>query len=94
MQAAGISLYGNRLTERIARAQGLQNAQQVSGLLPDAVAKPMMQKASVDRFDALYSAIDIMPLLANDDSLGVDSVATQTMPLGAATHAYDIFHNK
>ena len=28
-------------------------AQQVTGLLPDAIAKPMMQKAGVDRLDAL-----------------------------------------
>jgi threonine dehydrogenase-like Zn-dependent dehydrogenase len=35
-------------------------AQQVTGLLPDALAKPMMQKAGVDRLAALYSAIDIV----------------------------------
>jgi threonine dehydrogenase-like Zn-dependent dehydrogenase len=35
-------------------------AQQVTGLLPDAVAKPMMQRAGVDRLEALYSAIDIV----------------------------------
>jgi threonine dehydrogenase-like Zn-dependent dehydrogenase len=35
-------------------------AQQVTGLLPDAIAKPMMQKAGVDRLGALYSAIDIV----------------------------------
>ena len=107
-------------------------AQQVTGLLPDALAKPMMQKAGVDRLDALYSAIDIvrrggtisligvyggmadplpmltlfdkqiqlrmgqanvkkwvddiMPLLTDDDPLGVDTFATHTLPLdrGAA----------
>ena len=35
-------------------------AQQITGLLPDTLAKPMMQKAGVDRLDALYSAIDIV----------------------------------
>jgi threonine dehydrogenase-like Zn-dependent dehydrogenase len=35
-------------------------AQQVTGFLPDVVAKPMMQKAGVDRLGALYSAIDIV----------------------------------
>src|ERR1700712_5404081 len=35
-------------------------AQQITGLLPDAIAKPMMQKAGVDRLDAIYSAIDIV----------------------------------
>ena len=107
-------------------------AQQLTGLLPDAVAKPMMQKAGVDRLDALYSAIDIvrrggtisligvyggmadplpmltlfdkqiqlrmgqanvknwvddiMPLLTDDDPLGVDSFATHTLPLAEAPH--------
>jgi threonine dehydrogenase-like Zn-dependent dehydrogenase len=115
-------------------------AQQVTGLLPDAVAKPMMQKVGVDRLDALYSAIDIvrrggtisligvyggmadplpmltlfdkqiqlrmgqanvkkwvddiMPLLTDDDPLGVDSFATHTLPLDEAPHAYDIFQKK
>ena len=115
-------------------------AQQVTGLLPDALAKPMMQKAGIDRLGALYSAIDIvrrggtisligvyggmadplpmltlfdkqiqlrmgqanvkkwvddiMPLLTDDDPLGVDSFATHTMPLDAAPQAYDIFQKK
>jgi threonine dehydrogenase-like Zn-dependent dehydrogenase len=115
-------------------------AQQITGLLPDALAKPMMQKASVDRLDALYSAIDIvrrggtisligvyggmadplpmltlfdkqvqlrmgqanvkkwvddiMPLLTDDDPLGVDSFASHTLPLAEAPHAYDIFQKK
>ena len=115
-------------------------AQQVTGLLPDAIAKPMMQKAGVDRLDALYSAIDIvrrggtisligvyggmadplpmltlfdkqiqlrmgqanvkkwvddiMPLLTDDDPLGVDTFATHTLPLDQAPHAYDIFQKK
>ena len=115
-------------------------AQQVTGLLPDAIAKPMMQKAGVDRLAALYSAIDIvrrggtisligvyggmadplpmltlfdkqiqlrmgqanvkkwvddiMPLLTDDDPLGVDTFATHTLPLAEAPHAYDIFQKK
>ena len=115
-------------------------AQQVTGFLPDALAKPMMQKAGVDRLEALYSAIDIvrrggtisligvyggmadplpmltlfdkqiqlrmgqanvkkwvddiMPLLTDDDPLGVDSFATHTLPLDEAPHAYDIFQKK
>jgi threonine dehydrogenase-like Zn-dependent dehydrogenase len=115
-------------------------AQQVTGLLPDALAKPMMQKAGVDRLAALYSAIDIvrrggtislsgvyggmadplpmltlfdkqiqlrmgqanvkkwvddiMPLLSDDDPLGVESFATHTLPLDEAPHAYDIFQKK
>lgn len=117
-----------------------QLAQRVTGLLPDAVAKPMMQKAGIDRLDALYSAIDIvrrggtisligvyggmadplpmltlfdkqvqlrmgqanvkkwvddiMPLLTDDDPLGVDNFATHTLPLAEAPHGYDIFQKK
>ena len=115
-------------------------AQQVTGLLPDAIAKPMMQRAGVDRLDALYSAIDIvrrggtislsgvyggmtdplpmltlfdkqiqlrmgqanvkkwvgdiMPLLTDDDPLGVDTFATHTLPLDQAPYGYDIFQKK
>ncbi len=115
-------------------------AQQVTGLLPDAIAKPLLHKVSVDRLAALYSAIDIvrrggtisvigvyggmadplpmltlfdkqiqlrmgqanvkkwvddiMPLLTDDDPLGVDSFATHTLPLAEAPHAYDIFQKK
>ncbi|MFA5708846.1 zinc-dependent alcohol dehydrogenase [Mycolicibacterium sp.] len=115
-------------------------AQQLTGLLPDALAKPLLQKAGVDRLDALYSAIDIvrrggtvsligvyggmadpipmlslfdkqvtlrmgqanvkrwvddiMPLLTDDDPLGVDSFATHVLPLEEAPHAYEIFQKK
>ncbi|MET0900293.1 MAG: zinc-dependent alcohol dehydrogenase [Mycobacterium sp.] len=114
--------------------------QQLTGLLPDAVAKPMMRKAGVDRLEALYSAIDavrrggtisligvyggmadplplltmfdkqlqvrmgqanvkkwvddIMPLLTDEDPLGVDTFATHTLPLDEAPHAYEIFQKK
>ncbi len=115
-------------------------AQQLTGYLPDFLAKPLMQKAGIDRLDALYSAIDIvrrggtisvigvyggmadplpmltlfdkqvqlrmgqanvrkwvpeiMPLLTDDDPLGVDGFATHTLPLDRAPHAYDIFQRK
>ncbi|ROZ89204.1 zinc-dependent alcohol dehydrogenase [Gordonia sp. OPL2] len=114
--------------------------QQAVGLLPDAVAEPLMQQAGVDRLAAFYSAIDIvrrggtislsgvyggtadpipmltlfdkqiqlrmgqanvkkwvpsiMPLLHDDDPLGVDSFATHELPLDDAPHAYDIFQKK
>ena len=131
IDAVGMEAHGSPVTKL---------AQQVTGLLPDSVAKPMMRRAGVDRLDALYSAIDIvrrggtisligvyggmadplpmltlfdkqiqlrmgqanvkkwvddiMPLLTDDDPLGVDSFATHTLPLGEAPHAYDIFQNK
>ena len=37
---------------------------------------------------------DIMPLLTDDDPLGVDTFATHTLPLAEAPHAYDIFQKK
>lgn len=37
---------------------------------------------------------DIMPLLGDDDPLGVDSFATHELSLGEAPHAYDIFQKK
>jgi threonine dehydrogenase-like Zn-dependent dehydrogenase len=36
----------------------------------------------------------IMPLLTDDDPLGVDSFATHHLPLAEAPHAYDIFQKK
>jgi threonine dehydrogenase-like Zn-dependent dehydrogenase len=115
-------------------------AQQATGLLPDAAAKPLMQTAGVDRLSALYSAIDIvrrggtisligvyggmadplpmltlfdkqvtlrmgqanvkrwvddiMPLLVDDDPLGVDTFASHVLPLDQAPYAYEIFQKK
>ncbi|MDT5130676.1 MAG: hypothetical protein QOH54_6320 [Mycobacterium sp.] len=115
-------------------------AQQLTGLLPDTLAKPLMKKAGVDRLDALYNAIDvvrrggtisligvyggmadpmpmltlfdkqvqlrmgqanvkkwvddIMPLLTDDDPLGVDAFATHTLPLADASYAYEVFQKK
>jgi threonine dehydrogenase-like Zn-dependent dehydrogenase len=41
-------------------APGAKLAQQVTGLLPDRVAAKFMQKAGIDRLNALYLAIDIV----------------------------------
>ncbi|MBY6368599.1 zinc-dependent alcohol dehydrogenase [Rhodococcoides corynebacterioides] len=114
--------------------------QQLAGLLPDALSKPMMQRAGVDRLGALYSAIDIarrggtislsgvyggaadpmpmltmfdkqlrlhmgqanvkrwvddiLPLLTDDDPLGVDDFATHTVPLEDAPRMYELFQKK
>jgi threonine dehydrogenase-like Zn-dependent dehydrogenase len=115
-------------------------AHKLVGLLPDAVAKPMMQHVGVDRLAALYSAIDvvrrggtisisgvyggaadpmpmlqmfdkqiqlrmgqanvwnwvpsILPLLTDEDPLGVDGFATHTVPLSEAPDAYEMFQKK
>ena len=37
---------------------------------------------------------DIMPLLADDDPLGVDTFATHRLPLAEAPHAYEMFQKK
>ncbi len=37
---------------------------------------------------------DILPLLTDDDPLGVDGFATHHLPLSEAPHAYEIFQNK
>jgi threonine dehydrogenase-like Zn-dependent dehydrogenase len=119
---------------------GAKITQAAAGLLPDAVAKPMMKHAGVDRLNAFEAAIDvvrrggtvslagvyggaadpinmmklfdkqiqlrmgqcnvkrwvddIMPLLGDDDPLGVDGFATHVLPIDDAPHAYEIFQKK
>lgn len=51
IDAVGMEAHGSPVAEVM---------QRVTGLLPDAVAKKMMQTAGVDRMDAVYSAIDIV----------------------------------
>jgi len=48
-----------------------------------------MGQANVKRW-----ADDIMPLLTDDDPLGVDTFATHVLPLDDAPHAYEIFQKK
>jgi threonine dehydrogenase-like Zn-dependent dehydrogenase len=119
---------------------GMHVVHKLVGLLPDAVAEPMMQKAGMDKMAALYSACDIvrrggtvslsgvyggaadplpmltlfdkqvqlrmgqanvkrwvpdiLPLLQDDDPLGVDSFATHHLPLDEAPAAYQMFQEK
>jgi threonine dehydrogenase-like Zn-dependent dehydrogenase len=115
-------------------------AQAMVGLLPDALAQPLMKNVGIDRLAALYSAIDIvrrggtislsgvyggaadplpmltmfdkqiqlrmgqanvkrwvddiMPLLNDEDVLGVDTFATHRIPLADAARAYETFQKK
>ncbi|GAA1979580.1 alcohol dehydrogenase catalytic domain-containing protein [Amycolatopsis minnesotensis] len=115
-------------------------AQQIAGLLPDALSEKLMRTAGVDRMHALYQAIDIvrrggtislsgvyggmadplpmltifdkqirlhtgqanvhrwvrdlLPLLSDDDPLGVDTFATHHVPLTDAPAAYEMFQKK
>ncbi|MDF2827771.1 MAG: molecular chaperone GroES [Mycobacterium sp.] len=58
-----------------------KTAQQISGLLPDAIAKPMMENVGVDRLDALYSAIDIVRRGGTVSLSGVYGGAADPMPM-------------
>ena len=115
-------------------------AQKLVGLIPDAIAAKMMEKAGVDRLSVINAAIDgvrrggtislsgvyggmldplplmtmfdkqvnlrmgqanvkrwiddIMPLLEDEDVLGVDGFATHRLPLDAAPEAYETFQKK
>lgn len=114
--------------------------QKVASLLPDALQAKVMQRAGVDRLNALYTAIDvvrrggtisligvyggmadpmpmlqlfdkqvqlrmgqanvkrwvddILPLLTDDDPLGVDTFATHHLPLASGPDAYAMFQQK
>jgi threonine dehydrogenase-like Zn-dependent dehydrogenase len=119
---------------------GAKLAQTATGLLPDAVAEKLMERAGIDRLHAFHLAIDIvrrggtisligvyggmadplpmltifdkqiqlrmgqanvkrwagdiMPLLTDDDPLGVDSFHTHQVPLDQAPEAYEKFQKK
>lgn len=114
--------------------------QWATGLLPDAAARKLMERAGIDRLTALLTAIDvvrrggtisvsgvyggaadplplltlfdkqiqlrmgqanvkhwvpdILPLLGDDDPLGVDGFATHHLPLEDAPEAYATFQSK
>jgi len=56
-------------------------AQQMVGLLPDAIARPLMEKAGVDRLGALYSAIDIVRRGGTISLSGVYGGMADPMPM-------------
>jgi S-(hydroxymethyl)glutathione dehydrogenase/alcohol dehydrogenase len=131
IDAVGMEAHGSPVTKTI---------QQVAGMLPDIIAKPMFQTAGVDRLNALYTAIDavrrggtislsgvyggmadplpmltlfdkqvqlrmgqanvkkwvpdILPLLTDDDPLGVESFHTHVVPLEQAPEMYAMFQKK
>jgi threonine dehydrogenase-like Zn-dependent dehydrogenase len=131
IDAVGMEAHGSRLAKM---------AQTMTGLLPDAIARPLMQNVGVDRLTALYTAVDavrrggtvslsgvyggaadplpmlqmfdkqlqlrmgqanvkrwvddILPLLNDDDVLGVDNFATHRIPLAEAPQAYETFQKK
>jgi threonine dehydrogenase-like Zn-dependent dehydrogenase len=131
LDAVGLEAHGSPITTLL---------QKLVGVLPRAIAAPLMETAGVDRLGALYSAIDIvrrggtislsgvyggvadpipmltlfdkqiqlrmgqcnikrwvpeiMPLLTDDDPLGVDTFATHRVPLSEAPEMYRKFQKK
>ncbi|THA71201.1 glutathione-dependent formaldehyde dehydrogenase [Streptomyces sp. A0958] len=141
-------LTGGRGTDAVIDAVGMEAhgaplgkaGQWATGLLPDAAARKLMERAGVDRLTALLTAIDvvrrggtisvsgvyggaadplplltlfdkqiqlrmgqanvkrwvpdILPLLGDDDPLGVDGFATHHLPLEDGPKAYETFQAK
>jgi threonine dehydrogenase-like Zn-dependent dehydrogenase len=131
VDAVGMEAHGSPVTKTI---------QQMAGLLPDFLARPVFEHAGIDRLAALYSAIDavrrggtvslsgvyggmadpmpmltmfdkqiqlrmgqanvkrwvpeILPLLTDDDPLGVDTFHTHCVPLEEAPEMYRTFQQK
>jgi threonine dehydrogenase-like Zn-dependent dehydrogenase len=56
-------------------------AQQATGLLPDAIAEKLMQKAGVDRLHALYLAIDIVRRGGTISLIGVYGGMADPLPM-------------
>ncbi|MEJ5866382.1 zinc-dependent alcohol dehydrogenase [Pseudokineococcus sp. 5B2Z-1] len=131
LDAVGLEAHGSPATTAV---------QKVAGVLPDALAGPLLKTAGVDRLKALHTAVDvvrrggtisvsgvysgaadplpmvalfdkqvqlrmgqcnvkrwvpeIMPLLTDEDPLGVDDFATHRLPLESAPEAYRMFAEK
>jgi threonine dehydrogenase-like Zn-dependent dehydrogenase len=56
-------------------------AQQMTGLLPDAVAAKVMERAGIDRMEALYAAIDIVRRGGTISLVGVYGGMTDPLPM-------------
>jgi threonine dehydrogenase-like Zn-dependent dehydrogenase len=56
-------------------------AQQMTGLLPDTVASKVMERAGVDRMEALYAAIDIVRRGGTISLIGVYGGMTDPLPM-------------
>jgi threonine dehydrogenase-like Zn-dependent dehydrogenase len=60
---------------------GAQGVQKVVGLLPDAIAEPMMKKAGLDRLAALHTAIDAVRRGGTISISGVYGGSADPMPM-------------
>ncbi|MGW4882638.1 zinc-dependent alcohol dehydrogenase [Streptomyces sp. NPDC004262] len=72
IEAVGMEAHGNPVTKA---------AQWATGLLPDALAQPLMEKAGVDRLGALYAAIDLVRRGGTVSLSGVYGGAMDPLPL-------------
>lgn len=72
IDAVGMEAHGSAVTKVV---------QQAAGLLPDAIAKPIMENAGVDRLGALYSAIDIVRRGGTISLSGVYGGAADPLPM-------------
>jgi threonine dehydrogenase-like Zn-dependent dehydrogenase len=72
IDAVGMEAHGSTATKL---------AQQVTGLLPDAVAGKLMEKAGVDRLAALYSGIDIVRRGGTLSLIGVYGGQADPLPM-------------
>ena len=62
-------------------APGAKLAQQMTGLLPDAIAEKVMQKAGMDRLTAFYLAIDIVRRGGTISLIGVYGGMADPLPM-------------
>jgi threonine dehydrogenase-like Zn-dependent dehydrogenase len=62
-------------------APGAKLAQQLTSLMPDALARPMMQKAGIDRLHAFYLAIDIVRRGGTISLIGVYGGMADPLPM-------------
>jgi threonine dehydrogenase-like Zn-dependent dehydrogenase len=72
IDAVGMEAHGSPTT-------GL--TQQIAGLLPDAVARPVMQEAGVDRLSVLYAAIDTVRRGGTISLIGVYGGQADPLPM-------------
>jgi threonine dehydrogenase-like Zn-dependent dehydrogenase len=62
-------------------APGAKLVQQMTGLLPDAVAEKVMQKAGIDRLSALYAAVDVVRRGGTISLIGVYGGMADPLPM-------------
>lgn len=72
IDAVGMEAHGSLVAKTV---------QRVTALLPDAVTKPLMQKAGIDRLTALYSAIDIVRRGGTLSLIGVYGGMADPLPM-------------